>query len=83
MRSNSNYASNEYFMPVMGLIDHWREKETTRDGVRITIHDFLYSDNIDEIGGPYCRHLDTDKEMKSYDATCKKLYKFLRKRTKN
>jgi type I restriction enzyme R subunit len=25
-------------------IDHWREKETTRDGVRITIHDFLYSE---------------------------------------
>jgi hypothetical protein len=44
LRSNSNYASNEYFMPVMGLIDHWREKETTRDGVRITIHDFLYSE---------------------------------------
>jgi hypothetical protein len=44
LRSNSNYASNEYFMPVMGLIDHWREKETTRDGVRIAIHDFLYSE---------------------------------------
>ena len=25
-------------------IDHWREKETTRDDVRIAIHDFLYSD---------------------------------------
>jgi type I restriction enzyme, R subunit len=25
-------------------IDHWREKESTRDGVRITIHDFLYSE---------------------------------------
>jgi type I restriction enzyme R subunit len=25
-------------------IDRWREKETTRDGVRITIHDFLYSE---------------------------------------
>ena len=25
-------------------IDHWREKETTRDGVRIAIHDFLYSE---------------------------------------
>lgn len=41
LRSNSNYASNEYFMPVMG---HWREKETTRYGVHITIHDFLYSE---------------------------------------
>ena len=25
-------------------IDHWRDKETTRDDVRIAIHDFLYSD---------------------------------------
>ncbi len=25
-------------------IDHWREKETTRDDVRIAIHDFLYSE---------------------------------------
>jgi len=26
-------------------IDHWRDKETTRDMVRITIKDFLWSDN--------------------------------------
>ena len=25
-------------------VDQWREKEATRDGVRVTIHDFLYSD---------------------------------------
>ena len=25
-------------------IDHWRDKETTRDAVRITIRDFLWSD---------------------------------------
>jgi len=25
-------------------IDHWRDKETTRDDVRISIHDFLYSE---------------------------------------
>jgi type I restriction enzyme R subunit len=25
-------------------IDHWRDKETTRDDVRIVIHDFLYSE---------------------------------------
>jgi len=29
LRTNSNYASNEYFMPV-----NWREKETTRNAVR-------------------------------------------------
>jgi hypothetical protein len=37
----------------------------------------LLIDNIDETGGPYCRHLDTEEEMRSYDATCKKLFKFL------
>lgn len=25
-------------------IDHWREKEATRDAVRIAIHDFLWSE---------------------------------------
>ena len=25
-------------------MDHWRDKEATRDAVRLTIHDFLYSD---------------------------------------
>jgi type I restriction enzyme R subunit len=25
-------------------IDHWRDKESTRDAVRIAIHDFLWSD---------------------------------------
>ena len=43
----------------------------------------LLLDNIGDVGGPYCRHLDTDEEMKSYDATCKKLYKFLRERAPN
>jgi type I restriction enzyme R subunit len=26
-------------------IDHWRDKESTRDAIRITIRDFLWSDN--------------------------------------
>ena len=38
----------------------------------------LLLDNIDETGGPSCRHLDTDEDFRSYDATCKKLFKFLR-----
>ena len=32
---------------------------------------------VDEEGGPYCRHLDTESEIRSFDATCKKLHKFL------
>ncbi|MFZ7112750.1 MAG: hypothetical protein ACOWYE_13795 [Desulfatiglandales bacterium] len=27
-------------------IDHWRGKESTRDAVRVTIRDFLWSDEI-------------------------------------
>ena len=39
----------------------------------------LLLENIDETGGPYCRHLDTEEDFRSYDATCKKLFKFLQK----
>jgi hypothetical protein len=28
-------------------------------------------------GGPYCRHLDSEEECRSFDATCRKLYKYL------
>ncbi len=45
----------------------------------------LLLDNIDETGGPYCRHLDSEEQMRAYEATCKKLFKFLmeRKRLKS
>ena len=43
----------------------------------------LLLDNIDDTGGPSCRHLDTEDQIKLYDATCKKLFKFLRKRKPN
>jgi len=38
----------------------------------------LLLDNVDETGGPYCRHLDSEEQMSAYDATCRKLFKFLR-----
>jgi hypothetical protein len=28
-------------------------------------------------GGPYCRHLDSEEECRSFGATCRKLYKYL------
>ena len=28
-------------------------------------------------GGPYCRHLETESELRAFDATCRKLHKFL------
>jgi hypothetical protein len=36
-------------------------------------------ENIDEEGGPLCRHLHTDTELNQYDATCRKLHKFMEK----
>jgi hypothetical protein len=40
----------------------------------------LLLDNVDETGGPYCRHLDTEEQMRAYEATCRKLFKFLQER---
>lgn len=38
----------------------------------------LILDNIGTYGGPNCRHLDTDEDVRSFDSTCRKLFKFLR-----
>ena len=43
----------------------------------------LLLDNVDETGGPYCRHLDSEEQMNAYDATCRKLFKFLREQKQN
>jgi len=33
--------------------------------------------SVSSEGGPYCRHLDSEYAMNAYDATCRKLHKFL------
>jgi hypothetical protein len=33
--------------------------------------------SVDDEGGPYCRHLDSESEARAFDATCRKLHKFL------
>jgi len=38
----------------------------------------LIMENIRLDGGPYCRHLQTENEIKSFDSTCGKLYKYLK-----
>jgi type I restriction enzyme R subunit len=43
-------------------MDHWREKETTRDAVRTTIRDFLWSDNT---GLPVDSYTEDDVETKT------------------
>ena len=37
--------------------------------------------SIGSDGGPLCRHIETEAEQRSFDATCKKLYKFLERTT--
>ena len=32
---------------------------------------------VDDEGGPYSKHLATEEEQRAFDATCKKLYRFM------
>jgi len=32
---------------------------------------------INDSGGPYWRHADSESDLRQYDATCRRLYKFL------
>jgi type I restriction enzyme R subunit len=43
-------------------IDHWRDKESTRDAVRLAIRDFLWSD---ETGLPVNSYTETDVKTKA------------------
>ena len=45
-------------------IDHWRDKESTRDAVRVTIHDYLWSDNT---GLPVDVYTDDDVNERAED----------------
>jgi hypothetical protein len=40
------------------------------------IHLYVESDGL------VCRHLDSEPEMKSYDSTCRKFYKYLKEKSK-
>lgn len=37
----------------------------------------LLLESVDAMGGPYCRHLDSEYAQESYDRTCAKLAKYL------
>jgi hypothetical protein len=39
-------------------------------------------ESIGDNGGPYCRHLHSDEEQGSFDTTCRKLHRFLKKARK-
>lgn len=36
----------------------------------------LLNDSIDEEGGPLCRHAEEGEALRTYDAACRKLFKF-------
>jgi hypothetical protein len=38
---------------------------------------------VDEEGGPLSRHLSTEEEQKPFDGTCRKLYRFLKKESRD
>ena len=40
----------------------------------------LILENFGPDGGPYCRHLETEEEWNSYDSTCRKFYKFIKRK---
>ena len=37
----------------------------------------ILAESVDECGGPYSNHLDSETAQSSFDSTCKKLCKFL------
>ena len=38
----------------------------------------ITKESVDDEGGPFCRHLHTDEEIRSFDTTCRKLAKHFR-----
>ena len=37
----------------------------------------ILAESVNEFGGPYSNHLDSETAQNSFDSTCKKLHKFL------
>ena len=50
-----------------------RDEELRKLEPKLLVQEF-----IDDEGGPYSRHIDTEAEIKSFDSTCKKLFKFMK-----
>ncbi len=40
----------------------------------------ILAETIDEFGGPYSNHLDSETAQNSFDSTCRKLHRFLIKK---
>jgi len=50
------------------------EEDYEIDPFELILHNF----GLD--GGPYCRHIQTEEESKSYDSSCRKFYKFMKQK---
>jgi hypothetical protein len=46
--------------------------ESLRDKDGLTLVNLF----VDDSGGPYSKHLDSEIEMNSFDSTCRKLFKY-------
>ena len=71
-RSIKNHLS---YLWLLGgeLIEIVNEDEKWRDRLALD----LVMARVDIDGGPYSRHLGSESEIRSFDATCRKLYQFL------
>ena len=50
---------------------HWDESLRKLSPSEVIFH------AVGDDGGPYSKHLTTESEQKSFDATCRKLHKFM------
>jgi len=58
-----------------------REVNLYEEYEKITPADKLW-ESIGPDEGPYCRHLNSENDQRSFDSTCGKLYRFLEKQKK-
>ena len=50
---------------------NWDEDLRALDGVQLLLR------FVEEEGGPLCRHVSGQEDQRSFDATCRRLYRFL------
>jgi len=60
------------------IIEELYEDEEEGEELRTLAPSELVLHLIDSEGGPYSKHLNSEAEMRSFDSSCKKLFKFLR-----
>jgi hypothetical protein len=54
---------------------NWGEDLRALDGVQLVLQ------FVDEEGGPFCKYISGKDDQRSYDATCRQLYRFLKARS--